>query len=59
MTRLGAIFEIGASGSVPSKEVFCCNIRRSRTFVKSAGFGWSDGIIWTINEVVTAENKPA
>jgi hypothetical protein len=39
MTPTG-VFETGASGSVPSNEVFCCNIRRSRAFVRSAGSGW-------------------
>lgn len=29
----------GANGSAPSNEVFCCNIRSSREFVKSEGFG--------------------
>jgi hypothetical protein len=53
------IFETGARGSVPSNEVFCCNIRRSRTFVRSVGFGWTPGTIWAMNVEVTAENKPA
>ena len=25
----------------------------------SEGFGWRDGMIWTMNVVETAENKPA
>ena len=29
----------GASGSAPSNEVFCSNIRSKRTFVKSEGSG--------------------
>ena len=57
MTLVGIIVT-GASGSAPT-EVFSCKIRRSATFVKSEGFGWSDGTIWVINVVATAENKPA
>jgi hypothetical protein len=53
------MFETGARGSAPPNEVFCCNIRRSRTFVRSMGFGWSTGMIWTMNAEVIAENKPA
>jgi hypothetical protein len=56
---LAEILVTGANGSAPSNEVFCCNIRRSRTFVRSMGFGWSVGMICTMNVVATAENKPA
>ena len=52
-------FETGVSGSVLPNEVFPCSIRSSRTFVRSAGSGWSSGMIWTMNEEVTAENRPA
>ena len=59
LTTPGEIFEIGASGSALPNEAFCCSIRSSRAFVRSAGSGWSSGMIWTMNVVVTAENKPA
>ena len=52
-------FEMGARGSAPPNDAFCCNIRSSRTFVRSAGSGWSSGTIWTMNAEVTAENRPA
>lgn len=59
LKRLMGIFEVGLSGSDPSNEASCCRIRSSRAFVTSLGFGWRDGMIWTMNAVVTAENKPA
>ena len=59
LTILIGVFETGARGSVPSNEVFCCNIRRSRAFVRSAESGWSSVMIWTMNAEVMAENKPA
>ena len=59
MKKSGVVFEMGPSGLEPSNEVFCSKIRRSRTFVRSAGFGWSAGVIWIMNAVVTAKNKPA
>ena len=58
MTPVG-IFEMGASGSIPPNDVFCCNIRSSKAFVRSVGSGWSSGMIWAMNAEVTAENKPA
>ena len=45
LKRLAGTFVTGASGLIPSNEVFCCKIRRSRAFVRSEGFGWSDGMI--------------
>ena len=50
---------MGASGLAPPNDVFCCNIRSNRAFVKSVGSGWSCGMIWAMNEAVTAENRPA
>ena len=58
MTPVG-MFEMGPSGLVLPKDVFCCSIRSNRTFVRSAGSGWSSGTIWTMNVEVMAENKPA
>jgi hypothetical protein len=58
MTPVGT-FKMGVSGSIPPNEVFCCNIRTSKMFVRSAGFGWSAGMSWTMNAAATAENKPA
>jgi len=51
--------ETGASGLVSPNDLSCCSIRSSRTFVRSAGSGWSSGMIWTMNVEVTAENRPA
>ena len=59
LATLVGISKTGAKGSAPSNEVFCCNIRRRRTFVRSAGFGWSVGMFWIIKAEATAENKPA
>jgi hypothetical protein len=50
---------MGASGSAPPNDVFCCNIRSSKVFVRSAGSGWSSGMTWTMNVAITTENKPA
>jgi hypothetical protein len=52
-------FKMGVRGSIPPNEVFCCNIRTSKAFVRSAGFGWRAGVSWTMNAEVTAENRPA
>ena len=59
LTMLIGIFETGARGLAPPNEVFCCNIWRRRTFVRSVGFGRILGTIWAINPEVTDENKPA
>ena len=59
LTRPEETFMTGASGLAPPKESFCCKIRSSRTLVRSMGFGWIDGMIWTMKAVETAENKPA
>ena len=59
LTILGEIFVADASGSDPPNELFCCNIRSSRAFVRSAGFGWIAGMIWTMKAVVTPENRAA
>ena len=57
-TRAGTSLT-GAWGSAPENELLCCNIRSSRTFVRSEGFGWTNGIIWVMNVTETLENKPA
>jgi hypothetical protein len=59
LTMPAGVFEMGVNGSNLPNEVFCCNIRSSKAFVRSAGFGWSAGMSWTMNAAVTAENKPA
>ena len=59
LTILGEIFVADASGSDPPNESFCRNIRSSRAFVRSAGFGWIAGMIWTMKAVVTPEKRAA
>ena len=59
LTRREETFTTGSRGSDPPNESLCCNIRRSRIFVRSMGFGWINGASCTMKAVVTVEKRPA